>query len=684
MKKRIVTWISRLLIMGFVFNMFSYKSFSVIISCFLIIHIISGCQLFHSGTDKQGLFEDRVLLQSPERSVLADILIDGESMLFYQLSFNGEQVVLPSRLGIVIGGQDYGSDAVILGAEFHTIDETYGMIGRGLPVHHRSNRVTIELGSSNGEKRWYLECEASERGFAFRHRIPGSGARLVEHEYSAFRLPDHSRIWYFERDNHWKLQSYAGEWVFADISEMPEISPGGPIQGPPLVADLPEGGYVLLSESACYDYSGMRLRAIGNNTFMADMADEEGFVLEGEIVTPWRVVMCAASLDALVNNTMIDDLAPGPDPELYSDISYISPGRSVWRWWSLRLGTPEEEMQFIDYAQELGYEYTIIDDGWEYKWPDKWNTVTHVVNYAGGRDVRVFLWKHSKEIRDPSGDFAVMRAWLDSIAATGAAGIKVDFMNAETKEIITFENRLLREAAKRRLMVNFHGCSKPKGEARTFPNEVTREGIRGLELNYMGEGPLPAWHNAALPFTRFVTGHGDYTPLGFTAPGPTTWAHQLATLILFDSPKQVIAEYPGFILNNAQVNPALDFIKTFPVVWDETVVLPGSSIGELAAIARRAGDHWYVGFINGDEAKTYTLRMKDFLPGGRYEAVIFRDDLESEKVNIVGLHQLIPRKEEYPEAIPFLREDMVVRSRSTIQIDMAKGGGCVIILKKAQ
>ncbi len=664
--------------------MIFYKNIRFFLSLFLITCVIPGCQLFHSDADKQSLFEDRVLLESPERSVLADIFIEGESMLMYQVSFNGERVVVPSKLGLVIDGQDYGVDAVILGAEFYSIDEKYGLVGRGLPVHHRSNRVVIELGSSNGEKRWYLECEASERGFAFRHRVPGSGTRLVEQEYSSFRLPDHTRIWYFERTNHWKLKSYAGEWVSADIADMPEISPSGPVQGPPLLADLPEGGYVLLSESACYDYSGMRLRATGNNTFMADMADEEGFLLDGEILTPWRVVMCASSLDDLVNNTMIKDLAPDPDPDIYGDISYVKPGRSVWRWWSLRLGTPQEEMQFIDYAHELGYEFTIIDDGWEKKWPDKWNTVAGVVDYAKERDVEVFLWKHSIEIRNPSDDFSVMRAWLDSIAATGAAGIKVDFMNAETIEIITFENRLLREAAKRRLMVNFHGCSKPKGEARTFPNEVTREGIRGLELNYMGEGPIPAWHNAALPFTRFVTGHGDYTPLGFTAPGPTTWAHQLATLILFDSPMQVVAEYPGFLLADLKVRPALDFIKSFPVVWDETVVLPGSTVGELAAMARRAGDQWYVGFINGDEPKTFTLRLNDFLSRGRYEAVIFSDDLESEKVNIVGLHQLIPRKEEYPEAIPFLREDLVVRGNSNIRIDLAEGGGCVVILKKAQ
>jgi len=30
-------------------------------------------------------------------------------------------------------------------------------------------------------------------------------------------------------------------------------------------------------------------------------------------------------------------------------------------------------------------------------------------------------------------------------------------------------------------MVNFHGANKPAGESRTWPNEMTREGVRGLE-----------------------------------------------------------------------------------------------------------------------------------------------------------------------------------------------------------
>ena len=172
-------------------------------------------------------------------------------------------------------------------------------------------------------------------------------------------------------------------------------------------------------------------------------------------------------------------------------------------------------------------------------------------------------------------------------------------------------------------MINFHGISKPTGESRTYPNEMTREGIRGLELNKMKEGPIPAFHNAALPFTRFVAGHGDYTPVGYSNPGPTTFAHQLATAIVFTSPLQVIAENPAVLLEDERVVPALDVLMAIPPVWDETRVLAPSAIAETAVFARRSGASWFVGALNGTE-ETRTIDRLDlsFLGTGTYRAVL--------------------------------------------------------------
>ena len=143
----------------------------------------------------------------------------------------------------------------------------------------------------------------------------------------------------------------------------------------------------------------------------------------------------------------------------------------------------------------------------------------------------------------------------------------------------------------------------------------------------MKEGPITPAHNAALPFTRLVVGAADYTPVGFSRPGPTTYAHQLATLVLFTSPMQVIAENPDLLLNNPNIQPALDVLKAVPSVWDETRVLVPSKIGELAIMARRSGATWFLAALNGGQqpVSLHNLALS-FLGKESYNAVYLSSD----------------------------------------------------------
>jgi alpha-glucosidase len=236
--------------------------------------------------------------------------------------------------------------------------------------------------------------------------------------------------------------------------------------------------------------------------------------------------------------------------------------------------------------------------------------------------VGIFVWKNCNDMAYPNDDYATARAFLDSARRAGAVGVKIDFFDSETKTRVDYQRALLRLAAERRLLVVFHGIQKPTGEARTFPNEISREGIRGVELNLMEEGPIPPSHNAALPFTRYVVGHGDYTPLAYSKPGATTWAHQLATVVQGTSPLLVIAEHPDMLLKDPSTRPALDVLKAIPAAWDETRALPPSKIGELAVIARRSGGTWFLAALNGDKAVQIAPVELSFLEAGRsYTAV---------------------------------------------------------------
>jgi alpha-glucosidase len=328
----------------------------------------------------------------------------------------------------------------------------------------------------------------------------------------------------------------------------------------------------------------------------------------------------------------------------------------------------------------MGFEYSTIDDGWK-DWPDPWETVTSLCDHGKTKNVGVWVWVHSKDIMDPANEYQQMRDYFDKVAATKCVGLKIDFMNGESKELVDFEIAVLRNSAAKKLMINFHGCHASTGEERTYPNEMTREGIRGIEVNKMKEGPLPASHNAALPFTRFVVGHADYTPVLFTNPGPTTWAHQVATLITFTSALQTYAEHPNTMMNAPILKEAFPMMRTIPPVWDETRVLQGSEIGKMSVMARRSGDVWFVGILNGESmAKEYVLDLS-FLGEGDFFVETISDDNEADRVNLVGLNPKA-NLHEFTTALPLKVHSRSIGQERTLMINLAPSGGYVARFKK--
>ncbi|TCC96070.1 glycoside hydrolase family 97 protein [Pedobacter hiemivivus] len=553
-------------------------------------------------------------MRSPSGNISAE-LFPKDGRLFYSIKADGKPVIDQSEMGIVVDGVAYGSKITSLnGLKKGTIysksgDKRKGYNFYSFSVFEASRSYTIEFRLSN-------------EGAAFRYIFTGTADQRVMKELTCFRFPE-SRVWFFERKNSWKLKSYAGLWIQTPIDSLPIISNQGPVQGKPLLFELPGKKYAMLTEAALYNYSGMRFKALGNRTLQTDFTETGGFSVSGDITTPWRVLLYASNLNDLVNNTMINDLNPEPDPHLYADTKYIKPGRSVWSWITRTANymEPREEMKFITAASELNFEYTLLDEGWETKWADKWTQLRDICTFAGTKKVGVWVWKNSKGLRDSS----TRERFLDSVKNTGAVGIKTDFMDSEAKELVDFEIGFLKACAKRKLMVNFHGCHPPTGESKTYPNEMTREGIRGMELNIMNE-PIPAWHNAALPFTRLVLGHGDYTPGLFYNKANTTNTHQLALFYLFNSPFQCLAENPIKLLADDKFKPIIPLLKTLPVTWDETIVLPGSSIAEVAAFAKRKGDKWYVVAINGTtEKKEINLKPYFLTKSKKYKETIITD-----------------------------------------------------------
>jgi alpha-glucosidase len=278
-----------------------------------------------------------------------------------------------------------------------------------------------------------------------------------------------------------------------------------------------------------------------------------------------------------------------------------------------------------------------------------------LVTYSAAQHVKVWVWKAYSDHDGTPGlqQAAARQAFFRHCRDIGVAGVKIDFFNGESQEVIKFYQAALREAAELHLLLDFHGANKPTGESRTWPNELSREGVRGLE----SEKVWPA-HDAALPFTRYLAGHGDYTPLTFGPLGQgTTLAHQVATMATFTSPFLCVAANPEDILKS----PAKEFITSIPTVWDETIVLPQSELGALSLLARRQGTTWYLMALNGEATRQLPVSLA-FLGKGAYQALTLADSPDSPASGTI--------------------KRTAVTSKTSLTLSMQAGGGYVGIFRK--
>jgi len=603
-----------------------------------------------------------VPVSSPDGKVTVVVSANEAGQLEYLVKLRGKTVLENSPLGVTVDDVPLGSGVTINKPRRFNFKETYPWRGVHSTAVNHYELVMIPVQHTVSQTRYMLEVRVFDTGVGYRYIIPGSGSRKVSSEASAFVAPKGSVVWFQTNTNNYErpYQKYA----LADIKKDTYL-------GPPMVVVLPNKlGYAAISEAALFNYSGMTIKAVGEGSpvFESAFQDDKSWTIDGTITTPWRVIMVSKDLNGLVNCDIIWNLCPAPSKELAS-ADWIKPGRALWHWWSGKIGNWDSvayqlQKGWIDATAEFGFEYYLVDAGWEHTWEapgkDKWAHLKELCDYAQPKNVGVIVWKRWKSgktegiIMAGLDDDERRRDFFKRCHEAGVVGIKIDYMDSESKERVGFYEEVLQDAVKYKIMVNFHGANKPTGESRTWPNEVTREGIQGLEYNKWSK-LLPS-HYASLPFTRYLVGHGDFTPGTFNPKmlKGTTFALQLASAICFTSPVMHWADQPDMYRKSG----ALDVIKAIPSVWDETRVLPGSEIGELAVMARRKGKIWFVGIINGSASKSKSYKLDlSFLGSGSYQAKLLGDD---------------PKR---PDA--FVRQAKKVVANDSVAVKLNPGGGFV-------
>ena len=612
----------------------------------------------------------------------------GAGRLVYSLFFNGKPLIENSGLSLSLaGGPPLGEhvriDAATPGSG---VDDYTEIAGKNGHVHDAWNSVTVKLTEPAGQRRSMLiEARAYQDAVAFRYVVPaGPDQRRFQlsDEHTEFNFDNDATIWALELPNF--RSAFESEYLRMHLSSLDRQTQ--PLFGLPLLTWNPGVGWLAITEADLHDNAVMYLtnsrepQQQGEGRFriesilaprFTDIPGDRSAAVVGSLPyrSAWRVFQVADQPAALLDSSIIDDLNP---PSTLQDTSWIHPGKTAWSWWSGNLGpdgkpafTTANMKYYVDFAAQAGFPYMLIDAGWSSR-----DDILHmngtvdvpdVVKYAASKNVKVWLWaNYAPTSVQMEQAFPLFEQW-------GVAGVKIDFVQRSDQPAIEFYYKAAQLAAEHHLMLDFHGTVTPWGISRTWPNVLGYEGILGMEFSKVTDRDDPV-HRTTFVFTRLLNGPMDYTPGGFDNATAAqfiprnispmvqgTRAQQLALYVIDYVPIQMVSDAPQAYANQ----PAFQFIRDVPVVWDETRGLDGFP-GESITVARRNGRDWYLGSITNWTPREITVPLR-FLGEGNYTAQIYADAQDADQS---------------PQHVSI--ETKNVSQKDTLTLHLAPGGGCAI------
>ncbi|PYC64311.1 hypothetical protein C7C45_30615 [Micromonospora arborensis] len=566
---------------------------------------------------------------SPDGATSFNVRNEDDGTLTYSVVQGGQSVLNSSRLGVVTAAADLSTGLSYDGKSVTTVSQSYTLVERfDGPVTSTANQMTLTY--HRGAAQLRVVVQAHDDGVAFRYEVSGVGNTTITAEATTFALPSGTGLW---ASDYRGARDYEERYPYVSATSM-----GARHFAMPTLGSLRNNAaWLLLTEADVYadpSYPAVRLDAQGdgNRILKAQLPGPDGNVFDtsvtgtqaptsGAFTTPWRVAVTNSSLETVTTSSLVTDL--NADPSAGTDTSWITPGKALWSWWSNEENAAagddmvRSQKQYVDAAEALGMQYVTVDCCYN----DANTDVETIAAYAKKHGIKVFVWKNRGDYTNLDGSYFnqnQLNAAMQAIANRGVAGVKIDFMQSDRLETMALYDRIARAAMSARLLVNFHGSTKPAGENRTYPNIIATEGILGSEQYKYGRPPTAA-DDATYPFTRNVAGGMDMTPVIFsTSALLTTHAHQLALSVVFTSAMQHFADSAAAY----ETWVGRHFLRAVPTVWDDSRLVEAFP-GNYATFARRSGEDWYIGAIT-DGARTTNVPLS-FLGSGTYTATIFKD-----------------------------------------------------------
>ncbi len=641
-------------------------------------------------------------LSSPDRQLVCEISTC-DSILFSIRNTDGRELLAPSTVAMEwsdgsLWGKEPKRPRVRKTSHDATIPSPFY---KKALVNDRYEGLELQF------KDFGIEFRLYDDGAAYRFINTHAKKGEVRHETAIYRLPGNPTVWGPFVRNRKKKSDVPHEQLFwNDMQNHYTVAPfdsfpDGRLFFTPLLADN-GSEKIVFAEADVESYPGMYLAADtankgfrgvsapypantaqgGHNDLEMLVTGREDFIakVDGKRTFPWRAFIVSREDTELPANDMVYRLA---SPCRLADTSWIKPGKVAWEWWNdwglygvnFKAGVNTDTYKaYIDFASDKGIEYVILDEGWATKGRcDLFDIVSEIdmpklINYANSKNVGIILW---------AGYLAFARdieRVVSHYSAMGVKGFKIDFLNRDDQEMLDFMYRTAEACGRHRMLVDFHGCAKPTGLQRTYPNVINYEAVFGLEqMKWSKPGTNQIAYDVTLPFIRSIAGPMDYTqgamrnaaykqyyPCRSNPMSQGTRCRQLAEFVVFDSPLAMLCDSPS---NYEREPECTAFIASVPTVFERTEVLTGK-LGEYIAIARQASDGtWYIGAMTGHESRNIGLPLSFLDKDKTYEMTSYSDGPNADK-----------------QAQDFTVSRRTVGLGDIIEISMQPGGGYAAVL----
>ena len=626
-------------------------------------------------------------LKSPNG--LVGVKITVSDRIYYSVFREGVALLEQCHLGINIDGISTDKNLKILKTKSSRISREINPV---VPMKFSKVADLCNVVVFTFKNGFSVEFRAYNEGMAYRiisnARGDKNGRVKIKDEDVMLNIPDNYMLHLQPAKDF--TSNYESNYIHLDAKEWKAADQMATL---PALIDTQKGFKLLFAETDLSDYPCMflkpnssdGLRSTFSKVALEEKQEGDRFIritkeadyiaqTNGKRSYPWRYFIISKDDRELLESTLPVKLAPQSE---IKNTEWIKPGQVSWEWWNA--ASPygpdvdfvagfnlETYKYFIDFASKNKVPYIIMDEGWAESVhdpyiPNKKVDLHELIRYGKEKKVDIILWLTWLTVEKNMDLFRKFAEW-------GIKGVKIDFMDRNDQWMVNYYERVAKEAAKYNILVDFHGSFTPKGLEQKYPNVISYEGVRGLEQM---EGCQPS-NTIFLPFIRNIVGPMDFTPGAMINMQPEVYggrrpnsasvgtrAYQLALFVLFESGVQMLCDNPTLYYKNQECT---DFITQVPVTWDETKALY-AALGEVAVVAKRKGNKWYIGGITNGKERQFNLDLSFLAKGKSYQLISFSDGVNANR-----------------QAMDYKKSVQTIKSDTSISVKLCRNGGYAAVI----